>query len=163
MKLYDYIRDARKIVHQKYGPGFSVNEELVGEVAGMMMHSDNTFDGRGSLQGRRYQYALYAISHYLRNEKKYKAEKLPDLGYVHLDINEVLEEINLLPEPKGRCIKEHFLNSRTYRDIAKEIDVSPEMVRLYINSGIKILKERFDVDLDKPVKKLGVSTVSAKG
>jgi DNA-directed RNA polymerase specialized sigma24 family protein len=144
MLLSDYLHQAKKIVHRKYGKNFSCNEELIGEVAGYMMNSDNTFDGRGTLEGRRYTYALYGISNYLRRQKSYKTEQLPDLGYINLDISDILEEVDRLPNPQGFCIREHYLNSRTYRDISKDVNVSHEMVRLYINSGIKTLKERLN-------------------
>lgn len=167
-----YLTSARKAICKWGNRAMLKDEDTISNIAYFMMRADETFDGRGSCDGRRMQWARYGI---LRSITQYKRNKQRQMQSLDMEIStqngrskrlhevvadesigsaeeeylkdNIVDIINSTPTLRDRekvALIRYFLYGDTYRQIgeADKDDISPEAVRQNILTGLEKLRSR---------------------
>lgn len=146
-KVNPKCRDLQKVLLE--------SEDAISCVAEEMMFADWRYNENKKKSRKHYRYlcGIYGVIHYLRTVGSKKniqhspiiydiVDETKDL----IDKEDNLKKINFLlnnsklTQKQMFCIKEYFLNHRTYADIGKELGVERQDISIHVSHALKKMK-----------------------
>lgn len=164
MEDLNYYLDTARFAIKSWGvPAMLNNEDDIASVANLMMTADSIWDGRGDKIAFRNKYAKYAIMNLIR---KFKAERKkndvsitdnmdfpykgssPDEKVEREDLVKQIIQSDYLSEIEKKCLVDKYLNECSLREVAANVGLSYEMVRLHINAAIRKVRDYYNEKRD---------------
>jgi predicted DNA-binding protein YlxM (UPF0122 family) len=162
LSLKEYQTIAKKLLNASF-PKLAYNiindNEKLGEVIHALVLADQHFDGRGTLHGYRKQRVTWVISSIYSKQSddlslNFKIGEKIELcdtiahkaGFDETDYADRLENLGdkltkskVLTEKEKNCISQYFIESVELADIATNLDIHKEAVKMSIRRGLSKL------------------------
>ena len=154
LSLDDYTKIAKKIVYSYLKTNSSYmfmmkDDDLLTNVTTRLIWADSEWNGKGTLEGFRKTFCVYAIKSYIKNYKKHdKLEIMFDLpekvkNKIELfDINEDLKDL-LSKTNYERFYLRYFLGYKL-KDIAEKHNVSKAAIQISIAKSLKKIRDKYE-------------------
>lgn len=152
MSLDHYWKMAQSFLYQSKELSRSKDHVIVGEIASAIIHADLTFNGKGSLNGWRYQNAVWRkkkiIKNRIREAKNINIDlinpSIPCKNDLDIEHEELYYILDFLPEIQKKCVKMYYLEGMKLVEISKELNLKISTVYAHMNNGINRLRKIYE-------------------
>lgn len=144
-----YLSISTKLIKQKC-PYLANDDQVIGDIASKLMKAEIGWNGKGNKYGYMISIARFGLMDIIKKHKKRRSCSLSntETSYIHKEFDvmilhdfiDVALKQKVINNNQYNSIKKYYLYNQTYREIAKDLNVSHEMIRVYISSGIQKLR-----------------------